>query len=351
MKPCIEIKGRPIGPGQPVYIIAEMSANHGQDFDQAVRIIHAAKAAGADAVKVQTYTADTLTLNCRNPYFQITDTIWKGRTLYELYAEAYMPWEWQAELKKIAEGIGLDFFSTPFDDTAVDFLSALDVPAFKVASFEIVDLPLLQKIARTGKPVILSTGMATEADIHEALTTISQHGGNATALLKCTSAYPAPFEEMHLRTIPHMAETFAVPVGLSDHSMGWTVAVAAVVLGACLIEKHFTLFRSDPGPDSSFSMEPEEFAQMVKAIRIAEKALGTIEYQPSGKQKQSLKFRRSLFVAEDIRQGETFSNKNVRSIRPADGLHPRHFQAVLGKKARQDIQKGTPLSWEHVAHE
>src|SRR5215471_7842533 len=261
----IRINGRRIGRGYPTYIVAEMSANHGQNFDQAVSIIEAAKASGADAIKLQTYTPDTLTIDCGRESFQINGTLWAGRKLYDLYSEAYTPWEWQPKLQQVARKLGLDLFSTPFDDSAVDFLEAMNVPAHKIASFEIVDIPLIRRIARTGKPIIMSTGMTTLAEIEEAVTAAREAGCRELVLLKCTSAYPAPPEEMNLQTIPHLARTFDVPVGISDHTMGVAVPVAAVALGACIIEKHFTLSRSEPGPDSAFSLEPEEFRQMVEA--------------------------------------------------------------------------------------
>ena len=342
----ITIKGRKIGVGYPTYIIAEMSANHGQNIKEAIRIIDAAKESGADAVKLQTYTPDTITIDCDNEYFTIKDTIWKGRKLYELYAEAFTPWEWHAELKNYAEKIGLDCFSTPFDPTAVDFLEKLNVDVYKIASFEIIDLPLIRHIARTKKPVIMSTGMASLAEIHEAVATLKQNGCPEVALLKCTSAYPALASEMNLRTIPNLSETFNVPVGLSDHTLGIGVAVASVALGACIIEKHFTLDRKVPGPDSSFSLEPAEFRELVNSVRLTEQALGEVHYGTTSTEKQSRVFRRSLFAIQDIKSGETFTDANVRSIRPGDGLQPKYLDIVLGKKARQDIKRGTPISWE-----
>lgn len=346
----ITINNRRIGPGYPVYIIAEMSANHNHDFNTAVRILKEAKKAGADAVKLQTYTPDTMTLACDNEYFRIgKGTVWEGKNLYDLYQEAYTPWSWQPKLKQVADGLGLDLFSSPFDATAVDFLEEMNVPAYKIASFEVVDLPLIDYIARTGRPVILSTGMAEREEIEEAVNTIHAAGNHQIALLKCTSAYPAPPEEMNLKTLQHMAETFDVPTGLSDHTMGSTSAVVAVSLGACIIEKHFTLSRSVPGPDSTFSMEPGEFREMAAAIRTAEKAVGEVSYRITGKQAKSRIFRRSLFVASDIPAGGTFSESNVRCIRPANGLHPRHFREILGRTAATDVEAGTPLSWELVS--
>jgi len=346
----INIKGRRIGWGEPVYIIAEMSANHSQDFDQAVRILHAAKEAGADAVKLQTYTPDTLTISSDKEYFRIGGgTLWDGRTLYDLYREAYMPWEWQPKLKKIADEIGIDLFSTAFDASAVDFLEEMGVPVHKVASFEVVDISLIEKMARTGKPLIISTGMATLGETEEAVQAARRAGATQIALLKCTSAYPAPPEEMNLRTIPHLAEAFGVPVGLSDHTLGIAVPVAAVALGACIVEKHFTLSRDIPGPDSAFSLEPHELKAMVEAIRTVEKALGKVHYGVSEREAQSRVFRRSLFVVKDMKAGEVFTKENVRSIRPAYGLPPKYFNQILGRRASRDIPAGTPLSWQLVS--
>jgi N-acetylneuraminate synthase len=338
-----------IGAGQNVYIIAELSGNHNQSFDEAVRIIEAARDAGADAVKLQTYTPDTITFRSDRECFQVKGgTLWDGRTLYELYAEAHTPWEWQPKLKQVANDLGLDLFSSPFDSTAVEFLEEMNVPAYKVASFELVDIPLIQKIARTGKPLIMSTGMATLEEIDEALQAAYGAGASDIALLKCTSAYPALPEEMNLRTIPELARKFEVPVGLSDHTMGIVVPVAAVALGACIIEKHITMSRSVKGPDVAFSLEPHEFKAMVDAVRVAEKALGRPEFGASAHEQSSLVFRRSLFVVQDVKKGEVFNSTNVRSIRPAHGLHARHLREVIGKRAAQDIERGTPLSWQLV---
>ncbi len=338
-----------VGGGKPVYVVAELSANHNQSLDRAVRILEAAKDAGADAIKLQTYTADTMTIRSDREYFRIGGgTLWDGRTLHELYAEAYTPWEWQPKLKQAADDLGLDFFSSPFDATAVDFLESIGVVAYKVASFEIVDLPLIEKMARTGKPLIMSTGMATIEEIQEAMETVRRAGAKEIALLKCTSAYPSPAEEMNLRAIPELAKRFEVPVGLSDHSSGVAVAVAAVALGACIVEKHLTLSRADQGPDSAFSLEPEEFKAMVDAVRMAEKALGRAEIGPVAKEEASRAFRRSLFVVEDMKSGEIFTGRNVRSIRPSNGLHTRHLGEVLGKKCVRDVERGTPLAWELV---
>jgi pseudaminic acid synthase len=343
----IEISGRPIGPRNPVYVIAELSANHNQDFDEAVRLVRAAKECGADAVKLQTYTPDTITIRSDRPEFRVGGgTIWDGRTLYDLYAEAHMPWDWQPKLKQLADEIDIHLFSTPFDPTAVDFLEAMNVPAYKIASFEVVDLPLVRKIVRTGKPIIMSTGMAALAEIDEAVQAIREAGGRELALLKCTSGYPALPEEMNLRTIPHLSEAFGVPVGLSDHTLDIASAVAAVALGACIVEKHFALSRSTPGPDSAFSLEPVEFRAMVDAIRTAEKALGNVHYGVNPREAASRAFRRSLYVVKDVKAGEVFTNENVRSIRPANGLPPKHLGDILGRRAGRAIQAGTPLSWE-----
>lgn len=332
---------------QHTYVVAELSANHNGKIERAEDIIKAAADAGADAIKLQTYTADSLTIASSQPYFKIEGTsCWAGRTLHDLYDEAYMPWEWHNHLKSLANELGLDCFSTPFDDAAVDFLMDLGVPCFKVASFELIDIPLLKKIASTEKPVIMSTGMATVSEIHEAVSTLREAGCPEITLLKCTSAYPALPEEANLLTIPNMAQTFGCSVGLSDHTLGSAVAVAAVSLGAKVIEKHLTLSRSDGGADSVFSMEPEEFKQLVKDIRVAEKALGNVCYELTENQKQNVLGRRSLFVVNNVKKGEMFTSDNVRSIRPAHGLHPRYLETVLGRKASMDIEKGTPVSWD-----
>jgi N-acetylneuraminate synthase len=349
MSDSIRISGREIGPGCPVYVIAELSANHQQDFERAARLIDAAKDAGADAVKLQTYTPDTITIRSDRSEFSIEGgTIWDGRSLHDLYGEAYTPWDWQPKLKKMATDKGLALFSSPFDATAVDFLEEMNVPAYKVASFELVDIPLIQKIARTRKPLIMSTGMATEDEIAEAIAAVRKEGGEEIALLKCTSAYPSPAEEMNLRTIPELARRFGVPAGLSDHTMGIAAPVAAVTLGACVIEKHLTLSRADRGPDSAFSLEPGEFRAMVDAVRFAEKALGGVSFGASECEQASLKFRRSLFVVEDVKSGEVFTEKNVRSIRPGHGLHTRHLPEVLRRRAVCDIERGTPLQWDLI---
>lgn len=344
----IVVNGRSIGPGKPVYIIAEMSSNHMQDYQKAQKIIKAAKEAGADAVKLQTYTPDTITIDCNNQYFQIKGTVWNGQSLYELYKQAYTPWQWQPKLKKMAEGLGMDLISSPFDASAVDFLERMDVPAYKVASCEVVDLPLLRTIALTGKPVMMSTGIATYEEIDEALQTLRTAGAKEIALLKCSSTYPADPAQMNLLSIPFLADAFGTVCGLSDHTMSDSVPVAAVALGACIIEKHFTLSRSAASPDSSFSLEPDEFRKMVRAVRTAEKALGTLQYELSESDKRSRVFRRSLFVVSDVKAGEKFTEENVRSIRPGHGLHTRYLEEIVGRNALCDIKRGTPLDWDLI---
>jgi N-acetylneuraminate synthase len=345
----MRIGRRDIGPGNPTYIIAELSANHNQDFDQAVKIIQAAKAAGADAVKLQTYTPDTITMRSDRAEFRIGGgTLWDGRNLYELYGEAYTPWDWQPKLKQVANDLGMDLFSSPFDASAVDFLEKMDVPAYKVASFELVDIPLIQKMATTRKPLIMSTGMAEIEEIDEAVQAAQDAGTTQFALLKCTSAYPASPDGMNLRTIPELARRYNVPAGLSDHTMGIAASVAAVALGACIIEKHLTLSRSDSGPDSAFSLEPDEFKAMVDAVRVAERTLGQVKFGPDAHELNSRIFRRSLFVVQDLKRGECFDEKNVKSIRPAHGLHTRYLHEVVGKRATHDIERGTPLTWDLV---
>lgn len=329
-----------------------MSANHNQDFDQALRILEAAREVGADAIKLQTYTADTLTIDSDKDYFRVGGgTLWDERTLYQLYGEAYTPWEWQPKLKAAANDLGLALFSSPFDFSAVDFLEDMGVPCYKLASFELVDIPLIEKIAHTGKPIIMSTGMAGLEEIKTAVHAARSAGAEQIALLKCTSAYPAPPEEMNLRTIPHLARTFGVPTGLSDHTLGTVVPVAAVSVGACIVEKHFTLNREIPGPDSAFSLEPDEFKGMVEAIRTAEKALGQVDYTVGEFESKSLVFRRSLFVVEDVKAGEPFTERNVRSIRPGHGLQPKHLKNILGRKAARDVEGGTPFDWSLLEDE
>lgn len=343
----LSINHRKIGDGHPVYLIAEMSANHHHDLERAIALIKAAKEAGADAVKLQTYTPDTLTIDCGNQYFRVgKGTAWEGKVLYQLYGEAYTPWQWQPQLMETARQIGIDCFSTPFDDSAVEFLENLQVPAYKVASFELVDLPLLRKIGQTGKPVIMSTGMANEQEIQEAVDTLRQAGCPQLALLKCTSAYPADPKEMNLLTIPYLRERFDVVAGLSDHTLGLTAAIASVALGARIIEKHLTLSRNDSGPDSHFSLEPDEFKAMVDTVRETEKALGTPHLGPSPQEEASIVFRRSLFVVQDVQAGDHFTQENVRSIRPGHGLAPKHLDEILGKVAACDVARGTPMSWD-----
>jgi len=333
----------------PAYVIAEMSANHNGSLENALRWVASAKSAGADAVKMQTYTADTLTLNSSNEWFQIqSGTVWSGRTLHDVYSEAFTPWEWQGTIKTQAESLGMDCFSSPFDATAVAFLETLEVPAYKIASFELVDIPLIECVARTGKPLILSTGMATLAEITEAVGAFRNAGGGDLALLKCTSAYPASIEEMNLKTIMDLSHQFDVVTGLSDHSMEPLVPVAAVCLGARIIEKHLTLSRDISGPDSSFSLEPDEFAEMVRFIRLAEKASGRVLYGGSEKEEGMRAYRRSLFATQDIAVGDLFSNDNIRSIRPAHGLHTRFLNQLLGRQARRLIPFGTPIKAEDL---
>lgn len=350
MKKRIQIGDKWLGEGERTYIVAEMSANHLQDYDRAEAIVRAAAEAGADAVKLQTYTPDTISLDCDNDYFIRVNqgTIWEGISEYKLYQEAYTPWDWQPKLKAYAEGLGLACFSSPFDGTAVDFMREMDMPAYKIASFEINDIPLIRKIARIGKPVIIATGVAYLADIEQAEAACREEGNEQVILLKCTSAYPTPYEDMNISVIPHMAETFDCLTGLSDHSMGSTVAVAAAALGARMVEKHLTLSRADGGPDGPFSMEPAEFARMVEEIRIVEKAVGKVTYELTDSQKRNREDMRSLFVVQDIRAGEVFTAENVRSIRPGFGLAPIHYEDVLGQRAKTDIEKGTPLAWKDI---
>jgi pseudaminic acid synthase len=345
----ITIGRRTVGAGHPAYVIAEISANHHQNFEEALKIIRAAQDAGADAVKLQTYTPVTITIDSDRPEFRVVGgTIWDGRYLHDLYREAYTPWEWQPRLKEAANDLEMDCFSSAFDDTAVEFLEKMGVPAHKLASFELVDIPLIRKMAETGKPLIMSTGMASEEEIEEAVHTARQAGATQIALLKCTSAYPAPPKEMNLRTIPELSRRFGVVAGLSDHTMAISVPVAAVALGACIIEKHITLSRSTPGPDSAFSLEPQEFKAMVEAVRDAEKALGAVHFGLSEKEAGMRILRRSLFVVQNVKQGELFTSENVRSIRPGHGLHTRHLAEVLGRSAARNIERGTPLSWDLV---
>jgi pseudaminic acid synthase len=341
----MKIGDKEIGEGHPVFIVAELSSNHCNDFDIAVKTIKAAKEAGADAIKLQTYTADTITIDCDDELFQIKHgTLWDGKNLHDLYKESFMPWDWQPKLKKIAEDLGLVFFSAPFDKTAVDFLEKMDVPAYKVASFEITDIPLIEYMASKGKPIMISTGISTLADIEEAVGACRKMGNDQIIVLKCTSVYPTPMEEVNLRTIPDMKERFGVEVGVSDHTLGISVPVASVVLGATFIEKHLALDRKLDSADSAFSLEPSEFKMLVDSVRDVEKALGKVSYDLTEKTKKKREFARSLFVVEDCKAGDTLSEENVRSIRPAHGMHPRNLKEVLGKRFKKDAKKGTPLS-------
>ncbi len=346
----IEIAGRRIGPGCTTYIVAEISSNHNQSYENAADMVRAAKDAGADAVKLQTATPEEITLDSDRPEFRVSGgTLWDGETLYHLYQKAQTPWEWQPRLKTLANDLGLQCFSSPFSARAVDFLREMDVPAYKVASFELVDIPLIEYIARQGKPIIMSTGASTRTEIEDAVLAARAAGAKQIALLKCNSAYPAPPEEMNLRTIPDMARAFRVPVGLSDHTTGIEVPVAAVAVGACIVEKHFTLSRKIPSPDAKFSLEPQELSEMVRAIRIVERALGQPSYEPTPSESSSRIFRRSLFVVENMKAGDVFTEQNVRSIRPGHGLPPRRLREILGKRATRDIPRGTPLTEALVA--
>lgn len=348
MENVIKIKEKYIGGSNPAYIIAEMSANHAGDIERAIEIIHAAKESGADCIKIQTYTPDTMTIPCDKEYFQIKKGTWEGENLYTLYEKAYTPWEWQGRLKEEAEKVGLHFLSTPFDKTAVDFLEDLGVDFYKIASFEVVDIPLIKYIASKGKPIIMSTGMASLGEIEEAVKTIKEQGNDSICLLRCSSAYPAIPEDMNLQIIEHLAETFNVVTGLSDHSLGSIAAIAAVAMGAKVIEKHFCISRKIENPDASFSMEPEEFKQMVEDIRAAERAIGKVSYEISEREKTNKVFRRSIFIVKDIKKGELFTEENIRVIRPGYGIMPKHYEEILGKKATRDIERGTPLEWKMV---
>lgn len=344
----IIIDNKKIGSDSPAYIIAELSANHGNDIEIAYKSIEEISKCGVDAVKLQTYTADTLTINSRNEYFVKKDGVWKGKSLYELYEEGHMPWEWQPKLKKFAEDLGLTLFSSPFDKSSVDFLEGMDVPAYKIASFEITDIPLIEYTASKGKPIIISTGIATLADIEEAVAACKRVGNEQIILLKCTSAYPAPLEEANLRTIQNIADTFGVIAGFSDHTMGILAPVTAVCMGAKVIEKHFILDKSIGGPDATFSLDIQEFKEMVQAVRDTEKLLGTVTYEMTEKKEKSRASRRSLFVVEDMKQGEIITESNVRSIRPGNGLHPKYFKDILGKKVLKNLKFGTALNFKDI---
>ncbi|QSX36116.1 pseudaminic acid synthase [Shewanella sedimentimangrovi] len=348
MNDFIEIEGRKIGHDYPPYIIAELSANHNGDINNAFRIIEEAKKAGADAIKLQTYRPDTITIDCDKEDFQIHGGLWDGRSLYELYEWAHTPWEWHQALFEKARELGITVFSSPFDFSAVDLLESLDAPAYKIASFELVDLPLIKRVAQTGKPMIMSTGMANEAEIQEAIATAKDNGCKELVILHCVSGYPAPAEEYNLRTIPDMAQRFGVLTGLSDHTIDNATAVAAVSLGACVIEKHVTLDRNGGGPDDSFSLEPQELAALCRDAKIAWSALGKVNYQKTTAELGSVKFRRSLYVVKDIAKGELLTADNIRSIRPGFGLAPKHYEAVLGRKAKHGLAKGTALSFELI---
>jgi pseudaminic acid synthase len=337
-----------INKSSPVFIIAELSANHNGSIDTAIETIRAAKRAGADCIKLQTYTADTITLNSRKSDFMVKGTIWNGKNLHDLYSEAFTPWEWHEELFRVAKEEGLICFSSPFDFTAVDFLENLNVPAYKIASFEITDIPLIEYVASKGKPIIISTGIATGEDIELALAACKKAGNQHISLLKCTSSYPAPINEANMIMVQDLADRYKVIAGLSDHTMGSTVPVVAVCFGAKIIEKHFILDRSIGGPDASFSMNEQEFTQMVIAVREAEKAIGVVDYSLTEKQESGRVFSRSLYVVEDIKKGEVLSSKNIRSIRPGYGMHPKHLGDMLGKTAIMDIEKGTALSIDLV---
>jgi pseudaminic acid synthase len=331
----------------PTYIIAEISANHNGSLASALELINIAKNCGADAVKIQTYTADTLTLNCDNEHFRISGgTLWDGKTLHELYAEAYTPWEWHEEIFAYAKSLGLDCFSTPFDESSVDFLEQFSPPYYKIASFELVHDPLLVKIAKTGRPVIMSTGMATFDEIQHAVNLLRSHGCESLALLKCTSSYPAPVEEANLARIPDMMRSFECAVGLSDHTLGIVAPIVAISLGATIIEKHLCISRDEPGPDSAFSLEPKEFEDMCTAIRVAEKSIGEITYERTSRETAGLTFRRSIFFSKSLNKGHVVTEADVRIVRPAMGLSPKHWDSIIGKPLGRYVEFGTPVSWD-----
>jgi pseudaminic acid synthase len=343
----INIGGRAIGLKHPPFIIAEMSGNHNQSLERALEIVEAAAKTGAHALKIQTYTPDTMTLDLDEREFHISDpnSPWSGTSLYKLYGEAHTPWEWHKPIFDRARELGIIAFSTPFDDTAVDFLESLDVPCYKIASFENTDLPLIRRVAATGKPLIISTGMATVAELDETVRAAREAGCKDLVLLKCTSTYPATAANTNILTIPHLRELFGCEVGLSDHTMGVGVSIASVALGATVIEKHFTLNRADGGVDSTFSMEPAEMTQLVVDTERAWQALGQVSYGPTDAEKKSIQFRRSLYVVRDLKAGEVLTRENVRAIRPGLGLPPKYFDVLLGRKINQDVKKGTPLIW------
>lgn len=348
LEPDIVVAGRPIGPGSRPFIVAEMSGNHNQSLDRALAIVEAAAAAGAHALKLQTYTADTMTLDLDGGEFRIDDpgSLWQGKTLYRLYAQAHTPWDWHRPIFERCRKVGLIPFSTPFDATAVDFLETLEVPCYKIASFENTDLPLIRKVAATGKPMIISTGMATEEELHDSVATAREAGCRELVLLKCTSTYPASAENTNILTLPDLSRRFGCIAGLSDHTMGIGVALASVALGAAVIEKHFTLRRADGGVDAAFSLEPEELRALVIGAEQAWQALGEVRYGPTEQEKQSLVLRRSLYIVRDMRAGDTFTPENIRAIRPGLGLPTKHIDEVLGRRARRDVRRGTPLNWD-----
>jgi N-acetylneuraminate synthase len=343
MLPVLEIAGRKIGTGHPPYVVCELSGNHNGNLDRALQLIDAAAATGADAIKIQTYTPDTLTIDSDRPEFKLKGGLWDNKTLYELYGEAQTPYEWHPALFARAKAHGVTLFSTPFDETAIDLLASLDAPAYKIASFEAIDLSLIERVARQRKPMIISTGMANLAEIQDAVTAARDAGAPGIALLHCTSAYPAPVTDANVRTIPHLASAFGVVGGLSDHTPGTAVAVAAIALGACIIEKHFTLSRTDGGPDAAFSLEPEEFKRLVDDCRAAWSALGDITYDLQGSERGNKAFRRSIYAVATIEAGEAFSTQNVRSIRPGFGLPPKALPGLIGRRARRRIERGEPI--------
>ena len=343
MKPFITIDNRKIGPDHPPYIIAELSANHNGDINRAYQIMEAAKEAGADAIKLQTYTHETITMDCNSEEFQIHGGLWDGQSLYQLYKGAHMPWDWHQPLFAKAKELGITIFSSPFDSTAVDLLETLNVPAYKIASFELVDIPLIARVAKTGKPMVMSTGMANQQEIQEAVDCARENGCKELIVLHCVSGYPTPAEQYNLRTIADISERYQVLAGLSDHTIDNATAVASVVLGACLIEKHVTLDRSGGGPDDSFSLEPEELAQLCKDSKTAWLALGNVNYERTEAEKGNVKFRRSLYVVKEIKQGEKLTRDNIRSIRPGFGLAPKCYESVLNKTAKYNIKSGTAL--------
>ena len=344
----IEIAGRKIGPGHEPFVICELSGNHNGSLERALIMLEAAAATGADAIKIQTYTPDTITIDHDSPDFRIEGGLWDGRTLYDLYGEAQTPYEWHAALFAKAKQLGVILFSTPFDETAIDLLEGLDAPAYKIASFEVIDLPLIASVARRGKPMIISTGMANLAEIGDAVETAQTNGAAGVVLLHCVSAYPAPMEEANVRTVPDLAERFGVISGLSDHTPGSAASVAAVALGACVIEKHFTLARSDGGPDAAFSLEPAEFTALTRDCKDAWRALGKVGYDLLGSEQGNISFRRSLYVVADVARGEVIGRAHVRSIRPGFGLAPRHLDAVLGKVAKRDLTRGEAFRWDMI---